>query len=204
MASYNFAVNEAVKIEDPFHHHNKYNCNITTSSDGVIFSDMSNTNCSSHLRLEIEAYKKEIERLKNEYKITNTNQLSMIESLQQENEKLNNQTKNKHNKLKQYKRKLSSIEMQLKYKNDQVMRLTQKLDSDLHHITTQYLIHEQKKQIQELNDKIKSVQQELNQKIVENDDSSTNNGHYKHENGWFYGYDTMCLMLNILKSKYNG
>ena len=190
-------MNEALKLEDPFC--DKYGTTGHQSDN------------SSHLRSEIEHYKKEIFRLKQEYKMANTNQLSMIESLQQENEELHTDTASKYNKLKQYKHKLFALENELKYKNDEINRLTLKLDQDINHITSEYVINEQKKQINELNEKVKSFEHKINQyenmkcdKNGNSEDDQDENDQNKEENGWNYCIDTVSFVFNVIKSKYNG
>mmetsp|Transcript_5233 Transcript_5233/g.4571 ORF Transcript_5233/g.4571 Transcript_5233/m.4571 type:complete len:193 (+) Transcript_5233:2-580(+) len=192
-------MNEAIKLEDPFRH--KYNGRPNNQNG------RNNNSNSSHLRLEIEQYKKEISRLKKEYKMANTNQLSMIQSLQQENGQLSVDTKSKYNKLKQYKQKLSAMENELKYKNDEITRLSLKLDQDLNHVTSEYVINEQRKQINELNEKLNSFEHKINQ--YENMKCDKNGGDYdneddmdqsKDESGWNY----VSFVFNLIKSKYNG
>merc|ERR1712228_1035641 len=110
-----------------------------------------------------------------------------METLQEE--KLENASKSKE---------IRRLNKNLNGRNEQIMSLKNKLDHNVHHITTEYIINQQKQQIIDLKEELQSVQLQLNKcklEMAENCDQ-----HKNFENV----YDALYFLLNVVRSRYDG
>jgi len=189
------------KTEDPFYPYINHQ-GLATRNNGN-----SSTNA---LRREIERYKTEIQTLRRDFHEINTSQLSMIESLQQENQQLSALNEKQSNTIQRLHSKLSAYQTACRHKDDEITRLTLKLDAGLQHVTSEYVINEQKKEICALNAKLERYQRVIREQMEMQRNCDRHGAARDAEeedkcHGTIdYYLDSVTFMLNWVQSKYNG
>ena len=146
---------------------------------------------SDHLNSEIQSYNEKLSHLKSQLRTHNDEQRNKIRILQQENA-----IKTDENM--QLKQQLSIYEKRLMDKNEQIEILKNKLDKNVHHITTEYIINEQRQQINQLDTKLQSAQSQLKQCKMEIAESNTRSKDFANV------YDALYFLFNVVRARYDG
>lgn len=142
---------------------------------------------ASHLESKLKSYQKEIKNLSN-----------LKQELHSSNVQLQRENASTLVENKQLKQQLSNYRNIMNEKDKEIAVLRGKLDNNVHHITSQYIINQQRQQIDMLTKENQSNQLQLKKYKMELAELRDRPKNFENV------YDALYFLLNVVMARYDG